>query len=60
MKLLMENWRKYLTEAELKYSETLFNTIFDLAVNAYNANSGTTKKLDVPGKEIFYLDKPKI
>jgi hypothetical protein len=60
MKLLMENWRKYLTEAELKYSETLFDFIFKIAVNALKTDSEGTKKLDVPGKEIFYLDKPKI
>ncbi len=65
MKLILENWRGFVNEAELKYSETLFNTIYNIASDAYEEGKEKRdyylkKELDVPGHEIFYSDKIKI
>ena len=62
MKVLLESWRKYLTEAELRYSESAFDKIFSAGVAVYKHDMRKPQymKVDLPSDELYYLDNNKI
>ena len=67
MKLLLENWREYLKEAELRHSETAFKKIYNSAAKGYEKFQKTGEKdktwrgaVQIPTDEIYYLDNSKI
>ena len=65
MKLLLENWHRFvnevrLDEAELKHSETAAKEIFDLTMDAYKTKKDEIAAISLPTDEIYYLDNNKI
>lgn len=66
-KLIFENWRRFLTEAELHYSKSAAQEIFNL-IQKYLATSINTPGLpkekrglvEILQKEIYYSSNPKI
>jgi len=60
MKLLLENWRKYIKEAELKHSESAEEQIWDAVDVAYKNDRNDELDIEIPTEEIFYFDNKKI
>tara|TARA_Y100000034_G_scaffold53870_2_gene66061 strand:- start:317 stop:1483 length:1167 start_codon:yes stop_codon:yes gene_type:complete len=64
MKLLLEKWREYLSEAELKYSETIFDRIFSFTMKKMPDVIDTGRTFatyeSIPAAEVFYSDNKKI
>ena len=60
MKLLFENWRKYLNEAELKYSEAAWKMIWGDVMEAYRDKKNLNRWVEIPAQEVFYLNNKKI
>jgi|TARA_R110000823_G_scaffold170720_1_gene303297 hypothetical protein len=60
MKLLLEQWREYLNEAELRYSESAFEKISETVNAAVESDKDSLRKIKIPAQEVFYLDNKKI
>ena len=60
MKLLLEKWRKYIKEAELKHSESAEEQIWDAVDVAYKNDRNALQEIEIPAEEIFYFDNKKI
>jgi len=64
-KLIFENWRRFLTEAELQYSKSAAQEIED-RVKKYLTSPAADKDeeadfwIEIPQKEIYYSNNPKI
>ena len=62
MKLIFENWRKHLNEAELQYSQRAADEMYKFVVEYVKARSEgvQSKSIDIQMDEIFYDDNKKI
>jgi len=60
VKLLMENWREYLNEAELKYPQGAWDEMFKITLNAIRNKKDESTQIDIKFNEIYYLENRKI
>ena len=54
------NTKHVLNEAELRYSQTAFNAIYALVEKFKSSKIGVSAQIEVPGKEIYYMNNLKI
>ena len=61
-KLIFENWRRFLTEAELQYSKSAAQEVVNLVKQHMGATKDKEKVLffEIPPKEVYYSTNPKI
>ena len=60
MKLLLENWREFLNEAELKYPQGAWDEMFKITLNAIRNKKNESAQIDIKFDEIYYLENRKI
>jgi hypothetical protein len=54
------NTKHVLNEAELRYSQTALNAAFELVKKYKSGKIGFSEQIEVPGKEIYYMNNLKI